>query len=238
MIRFLRNLIFVIILIFILGYIAIIGFKEKIIERIQEPLTGKLIAEFAPGEDSDFGSEVEVKIYPLEVRVHDFFIEAPAMRVGQDVFTDVRIEAGEISCELLPILKDQTIVIKSVSGRTFRGMLPMASIAEKFEREWTNVRDIEVDEYGDRSRISGYFGTASVMHITIYGVWAVEDRGVITLVERDYHNPDSRVPLGAVQFIENNIDFDIRINLFDEQLSAVSVGFTDEGLTVTASDAE
>jgi hypothetical protein len=74
----------------------------------------------------------------------------------------------------------------------------------------------------------------SIVDITILGDWGIGDRGVATLVDREYLNPDGPVPEGAVRMLEEQVSFDVRIHLLDEELTPDRVSFSSAGLDISA----
>ena len=95
---------------------------------------------------------------------------------------------------------------------------------------------MSVDWYNGMTRIQGRFGFVSISRISLLGRWGIDDRGVITLIDRQYHNPDSPVPEGAIRILEEQTDLDIRIDLLDEELIAEEVNSFPFGIMIIAHD--
>lgn len=239
MIKFLRNLLLTLIVVAIAGFIALMALGNYFIDRAEGPLTQKLIAVFGPGEDDQYGYIGGLKFKPFRMTVNNLFVEADALEVGGVVWTDARVDVESVECDPMKLIRENEVVVTGASGRSFSGSLNNSTLAQLLESNSENMRSVRIRrDNDDRCNITGRFGLVSAAPITVIGRWGIDDRGVATLLDREYHNPDSPVPEGMIELIEDQISFDIRINLFGGELPAREVSYTADGLRLVASEAQ
>ena len=236
MIRFFRILTITLIILAILAYGAAWMLAPTVVERMYKPLTTEFIGTFGPGVDDEYRYDVQIKLWPPSVIVTDLFITAEAMRVDLDTWQTASLNIDRIELELMPLLKDEELVIKDVQGRKFVGLLTNNRLAVYLERNSPGLRDLEISEYRDQCRIRGEFGLVSVMGITLLGIWEVDDRGVATFHNREYYNPDSAVPEGYIQLVEEQNSFDVRVEIMGEGLIVDQVVYNSAGLWISAKE--
>lgn len=234
MIRFLRYLILVVLLFALIGYLTVYFMADRIVQRVEKVLTHHFIAPFGPAENDDYGYKSAIRFYPPVIEITDFYIKAKALKVDKDIFDDCEIKIDRIVCELLPLIRENKVIIRSIEGREFSGSLTLENLASRLERTGGAVTNLKIDEHRNKCRIRGRMGHVKLAEITVEGRWSVDDRGVITLIDRVYYNPDSYIPEGAVRILERQINFDIRIFLFDSELEGESVSFSSSGLKLKA----
>ena len=239
MFKFLRNLLLTLIVVAIAGFIALMVLGNYFIDRAEGPLTRKLIAVFGPGEDDQYGYTGGLKFMPFRIVVDNLFVEADALEVGGVVWTDARVDIESVECDPLKLIRENEVVVTGASGRSFSGSLNNSTLALWLESNNENMRSLRIRyENDDRCNITGRFGLVSAAPVTVIGRWGIDDRGVATLLDREYHNPDSPVPEGMIKLLEEQISFDIRINLFDGEIPAREVSYTADGLRLVASEAK
>lgn len=236
MIRFIRNLILVLIVLAAIAYLAAYYYTDAIVDRCEKPVTRALIALYGPGEDDEYGYQAGITFWPPRLEVENLRVSGSALRVDGSVFNECEIGVGRVSLDLYPLLKQQQVVVKEMEGVTFSGRLTLERLAERLERTGGALSDVTVDLHRRKARVRGRFGQISVSTITVLGLWAVDDRGVITLVDREYYNPDSPVPEGAIRVIEDQTNLDVRIEVLGEGLVAEEVTFGSSGLSFSAHD--
>ncbi|MFH1677086.1 MAG: hypothetical protein ABIC40_08675 [bacterium] len=236
MIRFLRNLIITVILIAALLWIAAWFFREKIIDRVEPPITAKVVKIYNPGDNDKYSYEAGLHFWPATVEIKNLKIDAVKLTVDGNEFHDCILEIDKITCDLLPLVRYDEVVILDISGRKFSGLITLDELAKRIERTGGTISNVRIDMYNGKARIQARFGSVSVYDITVFGTWAIDVRGVATLVDKTYYNPDSSVPAGAIEIIENQSNFDIRIKIADEELIADEVRFSPEGLWYSGHD--
>lgn len=234
MIRFLRGLIISIIVLAAMVYAVLWFLADRIVPRVESVLTKSFIAGFGPSSSDQYGYKVNLHIWPPTVDITGLHIDSNALNVDGDVFENCHLSVDKITCDLPAILKTQQLKILSVQGRKFSGTLTRDGLARRLERTGGPVSSLSIDQYGLKSRVRGHFGDVSGMEITILGGWAIDDRHVITLVHREYLNPDGPVPEALSRMIEEKVSLDVRVHILDEELTPDTVSFTSDGLTLTA----
>lgn len=234
MVRFIRNLLITLIILAGLLYWALWYFAEPIIDRMYPPITVEFIGAFQPGSEDEYHFDVRIKLWPPTVVIKDLYIEADALRVDGDTWQAAHLGIDRIELELLPLLKDEEIVIKSIEGRKFFGRLSNNSLAERLERNSTDLRNLRISEYQEQCRIQGDFGLVTIMPLTLLGNWEVDDRGIATFKNRSYYNPDSVVPEGWIQLVEERNAFDIRVEILEKGLTIDAVTYDQNGLWINA----
>ena len=236
MIRFIRYLIFTLVFILIIGYLIAYLLADHIIEKAEKVLTREFIAPYGPDEDDQYSYSVQLHIFPLTAEITGLSIKGDALKVDEDVFEDCELGVDRIVCELIPLLEDGEVKIRSAEDMHFSGLLTCERLARRLERTGKALSNLVVDKYGQKARIRGKVGEVKAFDITVLGTWAIDDRGVITLTNREYHNPDSPVPEGAIKILEEQVSFDVRIHLLDEELKPEKVSFDSHGLWLSAHD--
>jgi hypothetical protein len=236
MIRFLRYLIITIVLLAVAAYLAVYFMADRIIRRVEGRLTATFIAPFAPAGDDQYGYDASLHFWPPAVELTDLDIKAKALMVDGDVFENCELHVDRIVCDLIPLLRYGTIKTRSIEGRSFSGLLTSTRLAQRLEHTGGPLSNLVIDLYGRKCRIRGRFGSVSITDMTVTGAWAVDDRGVITLTDREYYNPDSYVPEGAIKIIEGQISFDVRIHILDAELTGEQASFNSSGLYVKVHD--
>jgi hypothetical protein len=236
MLRFLRILILSLIVLAGLAYLALYLSSDWITEQIERRLTASFVAAFAPAQSDEYGYEVALHFFPPVVDVTDLRIDARALLIDGDVFENCSLHVDKIVCGLISIFREDELRIRGIEGRRFTGFLSCGKLAKRLERTGGALSDVTVDQYGRRARIRARVGHVEALRITVTGTWGIDNRGVVTLMDREYTNPDSYVPEGAVQIIEEQTSFDVRLNLLDRQLIADQVSFNSGGLTISAHD--
>lgn len=236
MIRFIRYLLLILILLAAFVYGTLWLLADRFIDKAQPILTNKLIGAYGPGEDDDFGYDASIRFFPLRLEVNDIYIEAEALRLGPDTYNDAVLTIKKIECEVMPLIREDRVEITKVEGREFEGVLTRSRLADYLERNSDGLSDLEIIPYNGRCRIRGRIGHVSSVPMTIIGDWVVDGRGVATLSNREYHNPDSPVPEGMIRMSEDQIDFDVRIRVLDEELASREVSYGREGLRIGASE--
>jgi len=236
MIRFFRNLLLFIIIVTLVAYAAIWFGGRYVTDRIEEPLFNRFVRTYGVADDGNYTYSAGVKLWPPRVQLDTIVISGGELLLDGDTFEDALITVERVDCELLPLVKTGEVVITSFEGRTFEGRITNDDLADRLERENEGLSELTIDVYNDRCLLRGRFGRVNVSTISLFGDWVVDDRGVVTLVNREYHNPDSPVPAGMVEMIEEQITLDLRIDMFDHELPAKEVEFGAGGLSIKAGD--
>ncbi len=236
MIRFFRNLLITLLILAAIAYVVALYYADWLAEFAAEPLTNTFVACYRPGDEDEYGFDVRFHIWPPTVDVENLSIEAKFLSVDGSVFQDCELSVDRIVCDLWTLMYYRQVKVHEIEGRKFSGGLTNAKLADRLERTGGALTEVAVDEYNGKARVRGRFGSISPATITILGRWAVDDRGVVTLVDRQYRNPDSPVPYGAIVIIEQQTNLDIRIELLDEGLIAEEVIWTPHGLWISAHD--
>ena len=236
MIRALRYTLITVIWLGLIAYGALWVLGGRFIDKAQGPLTSRLVAAFGPGPGDEYGYAAGLRFFPLRVEITGLQINAGALKLGEDTWRDAKLGVDRIECCAMPLIRENRVDITDVSGRTFSGLLTNTELARHLERANEDAQGIEVSPYNGRCRIQGRFGVASAAPVTVIGDWKVDDRGVVTLVNREYHNPDSPVPEGMIRLIEEQVKFEVRIGVLDEDLVAADVLYGREGLRISAGE--
>jgi len=236
MIRFLRNLLITLIIVVLIAFIALLVLGNYFIDRAEGPITAKLIGVFAPGDNDDFGYTGGLRFIPFRITVNNLYVESDILKVGGVNFDNARVDVEAVECDALKLIQNNEVEIISAEGRSFSGSLTYENLATWLELNSEHMKDVEIQLRDDgRCGIIGRFGMVSAAPMMIIGEWGVDDRGVATLLNADFHNPDSPVPAGMIDMIRDQVSFDIRIRLFDEELTATTVSYDRDGITITAS---
>jgi len=230
MIRFVRNLIITVIFIAALLWVAAWFFREKIIDRVEPPITAAIVNIYNPAETDKYSYEAGIHFWPPTVEIKNLKIDAGLLNVDGNEFHNCVLEIGSVKCDLVPLVRRSEVEILDVEGRKFSGLITLDELAKRIERTGGAISKVRIDEYNGKVRIQARFGSVSVYDITVFGKWTVDERGVATLVDKTYFNPDSPVPAGAIEIIENQSNFDIRIKIADGELTADEIKFSPEGL--------
>lgn len=234
MIRFFRYLLITVIILVILAYTTAWLVAEKAVDRMYGPITTEFIGVFGPGVGDEYGYDVNIQLWPPMVIISDLYINADVLRVDLDTWQDARLGIGRIELELVPLVKEEEIIVKDISGRRLVGLLSNAGIADHLERNSPGIRDLTISEYREQCRILGDFGLTTIVPITLLGDWIVDDRGVATFESREYYNPDSDVPEGYIRIIEEQNSFDIRVEILGEGLVVEELVYESNGLWISA----
>ncbi len=234
MIRFIRNLILAVIIISAAAWIVALFSADTITRKAQGPLTRSFIGVFGPGPDDEYGYDVKLHILPPSVEITNLHIEAKTLKVDNSNFQDCILSVDRIECDLWDLMYHGEVTVREIEGRHFQGGLTNSEIANRIEREGGPITDLTVDWYNGMTRIQGRFGLIGVSRVTLLGRWGIDDRSVVTLIDRQYHNPDSPVPAGAVRILEEQTDLDIRIELLGEELIAGEVRSFPFGMLIIA----
>jgi hypothetical protein len=232
MIRFLRNLILTVVIIAAALYIAALVARSRVIDQCREPLTNTLVTAYGVGPDDTYSFNVRMHFYPPAVEVTDLQITGEALTVDGSEFHQCVLSIDSITCDLWTLARYRQVKILRASGRSFEGGLLNGDIAQRFMAKGGPISEVSVDQYNGMARVQGRFGYLSPSTITMLGRWAVDDRGVVTIVDRRYRNPDSPVPEGVVAILEQQVNFDIRISILDEELKAESVQSNQFGIRI------
>jgi hypothetical protein len=232
MIRFLRVLVITIILAAVAGYIVTYSMSARIVDRVRMDLLDTLVASFSPGKDDQYGFKVNLHFWPPTAEITNLYVKANALQVDGDIFNNCDVHIDKIVVDLYPLLKDKQLKILKVEGRKFSGLLTLDRLAKRLERTGGPMSGLSIENYNGKARIRGRFGTVSIATMTVDGTWKIDSRKVITLTNRSYYNPDSNVPSGAIQILEKNISFDIRIHILNEEVAPEKVSFSSAGLQV------
>jgi hypothetical protein len=236
MIRFLRNLVLFVILLAAAGYLAAYLMRDRITAKVESILTDRLIAAFGPGPQDHFGYNVRLHFYPPVAEVTDLGITSGTLRIGEDTWNDCDIRIRRLTCDLLPLLRFGEFKISSIEGIHFTGRLSFSGLADYLERNAGMITNVRVDTYGRKARIRFRFGNLAVADLTMLGQWGIDERKVVTVVDREYLNPDSPVPEGMIRIIEEQSKFDVRVNILGTELVPQEVFFNPNGLAIAAQD--
>jgi hypothetical protein len=234
MVRFFRILLITLIILAALAYGAAWILADQSRELMYKPLTTEFIGAFGPSQDDVYRYDVSVKLWPPTVIISDLFIQAEFLRVDINTWQGAHLGIDRIELELIPLLKEQKLVIKKIEGRKFVGLLTNDQLEIYLETNSPGMRDLDISEYRDKCRISGEFGLVSVVPITLLGEWIVDDRGVATFQNREYYNPDSVVPEGYIQIVEEQNKFDVIVEILGEGLIAEQCVYNSAGLWISA----
>lgn len=236
MIRFLRNLVLFVILLAAAGYLAAYLMRDTITSKVESILTDRLVAAFGPGPEDQFGYKVRLHIYPPVAEVTDLAITSGALLIGEDTWNDSEISISRLTCDLLPLLRYGEFKISSMEGVKFSGRLSLSALADYLERNAGMITNVLVDTYGRKARIRFRFGNLQVADLTMVGQWGIDERKVVTMMDREYLNPDSPVPEGMIRIIEEQSKFDVRVNILGMALVPTAVFFNPNGLAIAAQD--
>jgi hypothetical protein len=234
MVRFFRFLAITLIILAALAYGAVWALAGQARELMYKPLTNEFIGTFGPGPDDLYRYDVSVKLFPPTAVVSNLLIQAEALRIDLDTWNGAHLGIDRIELELIPLLREQKLVIKKIEGRKFVGLLTNDQLETYLERNSPGMRDLDISEYQGQCRISGEFGLVSVVPITLLGEWVVDDRGVATFQNREYFNPDSVVPEGYIQIVEEQNKFDVRAEILGEGLITEQCVYNSAGLWISA----
>ncbi len=238
MVKFFRNLIIIVIILALLLYGALWYVADDINATIREPLFIALVGDFEPGDGEDYSFDVSIRVWPPVVQVRNFELNADLFALDGDPFEDFHIGVGWADFEFMPLYREGTIVLIDGGEREFEGRISNYNLARRLERLNEFLNDLEITEINGRCRIEGLFGRVSYSTMYTIGDWAVDDRGVATLINRRYHNLDSPVPMGFSEEIERQFSLDVRITLLDEELVARDVAHGENGLWISATEQE
>ena len=236
MIRFLRNLILFVILLAAAGYLAAYLMRDTITAKVESILTDRLVAAFGPGQQDQFGYKVKLHFYPPVAEVTDLAIASGALRIGEDTWNDSEIKISRLTCDLIPLLRFGEFKISSIEGIHFTGRLSFSGLAGYLERNAGPITHVLADYYGRKARIRFRFGNLQVADLTMLGQWGIDERKVVTVLDREYLNPDSPVPEGMIRIIEEQSKFDVRVSILGTALVPDEVFFGPTGLAIAAQD--
>ncbi len=236
MIIFIRVVIITAILLVVAAFLAAISLPHMLIDRVRPELTRYLFYQFSPHSEAEFVYNAKIHFWPPTIEIGHLYIRSPELTVDGVEFQNTHLLVEHAEVELLPLLQERRLEIVSMEGRRFLGLMDDQEIEDYLMDENDDLSELAVSNYEGRCRIRGIFGMVSVQTMTLVGDWEIDDRGVITLENRDYYNRYGRAPGGAVQMIEQANSFDIRIDLFDEEMAGEAVVFGNEGLWISLTD--
>ncbi|MCX6645986.1 MAG: hypothetical protein NTY09_06480 [bacterium] len=234
MVRFFRILLITLIVLAALAYGAAWILADHARELMYKPLTTEFIGAFGPSQDDIYRYDVSVKLWPPTVIVYNLIIQADVLRIDLDTWRGAHLGIDRIELELIPLLKEQKLAIKKIEGRKFVGLLTNDQLEIYLQRNSPGMRDLDISQYQEKCRIRGEFGLVSVVPITLLGEWTVDDRGVATFQNREYYNPDSVVPEGYIQIVEEQNKFDVRVEILGEGLITEQCVYNSAGLWISA----
>jgi hypothetical protein len=236
MVRFFRILILTVIVLVILAYAALWAMADEVVDIIYKPITSEFIGAFGPSADDEYKYDVSVRLWPPTAVISGLFIEAQALNINTETWHGAHLGIDKVELELIPLIRDNRIEVKEISGRRFVGLLTNPELALYLERHSPDLRDLRISEYQGKCRINGKFGVTSIMPITLLGDWFINDEGVVSFRNTEYYNPDSVIPEGFVQLVQERNSFDVAMEILGGRLVIDQVVYDNNGLWISAAE--
>jgi hypothetical protein len=211
---FLRVVIIGSIIIAIFAYTAGYAASDAVIRKIRPALTREIVSIYntgLTGADLQYKYNAVIRFNPPRIEVYDLYIRSHAMKVDDSVFYQTHLQIDRIDVELLPLYRDDELVVTAIDGIRFLGFIPYDELQDRYDEKNPNLSETAISYYNGRVRLRGRFSTVGQREHTIVGDYGINDEGAVDIIHRSHYGPYGGVSGSVANQMDTEYDFSIQL---------------------------